>query len=55
MTTRKTMVEDMQGMEDILLALDGLHPEIPEKAVIRSLARALWHILEYLVRRAKDE
>lgn len=55
MTTRKTMVEDMQGMEDILLALDGLHPEIPEKTVIRALARALWHILEYLVRRAKDE
>lgn len=55
MTTRKTMVEDMQGMEDILLALDGLHPEIPEKVVIRALARALWHILEYLVRRAKNE
>ena len=55
MTTRKTMVEDMQGMEDILLALDGLHPEIPEKVVIRALARAMWHILEYLVRRAKDE
>lgn len=54
MTTRKTMVEDMQGMEDILLALDGLHPEIPEKAVIRALARALWHILEYLVRRDNE-
>lgn len=55
MTTRKTLVEDMQGMEDILLALDGLHPEIPDKVVIKALSRALWHILEYLIRRAKDD
>lgn len=54
MTTRKIMVEDMQGIEDILLALEGLHPEMPEKAVIRALARAIYHILEYLVRRAKE-
>lgn len=54
MTTRKTLVEDMQGMEDILLALDGLHPEIPDKVVIKALSRALWHILEYLIRRAKE-
>lgn len=55
MTTRKTLVEDMQGTEDILLALDGLHPDIPDKVVIKALTRAIWHILEYLVRRAKDE
>lgn len=54
MTTRKVMVEDMQGMEDILLALEGLHPEIPDKLVIKALARAVWHILEYLIRRAKE-
>ena len=54
MTTRQTMVEDMQGMEDILLALDGLHPEIPDKLVIKALTRAIWHILEYLIRRAHD-
>lgn len=54
MTTRQTMVEDMQGVEDILLALDGLHPEMPDKLVIKALARAIWHILEYLVRRHKD-
>lgn len=54
MTTRKIMVEDMQGMEDILLALEGLHPDIPDKAVIRALTRAIYHILEYLVRRAKE-
>ena len=53
MTTRQTLVQDMQDTEDILLALDGLHPEIPEKDVIRALTRAIWHILEYLIRRAK--
>ncbi len=53
MTTRQTLVEDMQGVEDILCALDGIHPEIPEKIVIRALARCLWHILEYIIRRAK--
>ena len=55
MTTRKTLVEDMQGMEDILLALDGLHPDIPDRMVIKALTRAIWHILEYMIRRAKDE
>jgi hypothetical protein len=53
MTDRKILVEDMQQTEDILLALDGLHPEIPDRMVIKALTRAIWHILEYLVRRAK--
>ena len=55
MTTRKMMVEDMQSMDDIMLAIDGVHPEIPEKAVIMALTKAVWHILEYLVRRHKDD
>ena len=54
MTTRKILVEDMQGVEDILLALDGLHPEMPDKLVTKALTRAIWHILEYLIRRAHD-
>lgn len=54
MTTRKILVEDMQGCEDILLALDGLHHEIPDKAVIRAIVRAIWHILEYLIRRDNE-
>lgn len=54
MTTRKILVEDMQGVEDILLALDGLHPDIPDKAVVKALTRAIWHILEYIIRRAKE-
>lgn len=53
MTTRKLLVEDMQGVEGILCALDGVRPEMPERVVIRAMARAIYDILEYLVRRAK--
>ena len=55
MTTRKLLVEDMQQTEDILLALDGLHPDIPDRLAMKAITRAIYHILEYLVRRAKDE
>lgn len=48
MTTRKTLIEDLDGMTTILCALDGIGQEIPEKTVIRAVCRALWHILEYL-------
>ena len=54
MNTRKSLVESMQDIEDILCALDGVHPEIPERLVIRAMARAIWKILEYLIRRAKE-
>ena len=54
MTTRKELVEDMEGVETILLALDGLRDEIPDKVVIKAICRCLWHILEYLIRRAHE-
>lgn len=53
MTTRNDLVDDMQGVETILCALDGIGKEIPDKVVIRAICRALWHILEYLIRRDK--
>jgi hypothetical protein len=54
MTTRKDLVQDMEDAETILLALDGLRDEIPDKMVIRAIVRCLWHILEYLIRRAHE-
>jgi hypothetical protein len=54
MTTRKDLVQDMDDAETILLALDGLRDEIPDKMVIRAIVRCLWHILEYLIRRAHE-
>ena len=52
MTTRKDLVQDMEDAETILLALDGLRDEIPDKMVVKAMCRCLWHILEYLIRRA---
>ena len=53
MTTRKDLVEDMTGMETILLDLDDVTPSgLSDKQVIKAICRCLWHILEYLVRRA---
>ncbi len=53
MTTRNDLVEDMQGVETILCALDGIGKEISEKDMKRAAFRALWHILEYMIRRAE--
>lgn len=55
MTDRKTLVDDMTGMETILLDLEDVTPSgMSDKQVIKAICRCLWHILEYLVRRAKD-
>lgn len=51
MTTRHDLAKDMEDAETILLALDGLREDIPDKTVIRAIVRCLWHILEYLIRR----
>ena len=54
MTDRKTLVDDMTGMETILLDLEDVTPSgLSDKQVIKAICRALWHILEYLIRRAK--
>ena len=53
MTTRQDLVDDMQGVEDILCALEGIGKEYTDKVVIRAICRSLFHILEYLIRRSK--
>ena len=55
MTDRTTLIEDMQGMETLILDLEGVtpRPELSDKKVILMICRCLWHILEYLIRRAK--
>ena len=53
MTTRNDLVQDMEDAETILLALDGLREDIPDKTVIRAIVRCLWHVLDYLIRRSK--
>lgn len=55
MTDRKTLVDDMQGIETILLDLEGVTPcpELSDKMVVKMICRCLWHILEYIIRRYK--
>lgn len=53
MITRKELAEDMTGIETILLDLEDVTPSgLSDKAVILAICRCLWHILEYLIRRA---
>lgn len=52
MSNKDILLSDKQDTEDILLALEGIRPEMAEKEVIRALTRAIWHILDYLIRRA---
>lgn len=51
MTTRQNLVEDLQGVESILCALEGVGPDIPDRKVILMLSRVIYHILEFLIRR----
>ena len=54
MTTRKTLIEDMQGMETVLLDLEDVTPSgMSDKMVVLMICRCLWHILEWLIRRAE--
>lgn len=54
MTDRKTLINDMTGMETILLDLEDVTQcGMSDKQVIKAICRCLWHILEYLIRRAK--
>ena len=53
MTDRKTLVDDLNDIETILLDLDDVKPSgMSDKQVIKAICRCLWHILEWLIRRA---
>lgn len=56
MTTRKTLVENMQDIETVLLDLEGVtpRPDISDKDAMRVVFKSLWCIHEYLIRRAKE-
>ena len=54
-TSRDLLIEDMQGLETILLALQGVGPELTDKAVITALTRAMYHVLAYAVRILEKE
>jgi len=55
MTQREILVDDLQNMEDVLLALEEVsnNKHLTEKGVIVLLARAVYHILVYAIRLMK--
>lgn len=55
MTDRTTLVEDMTGIETIILDLEEVtpRPDLSEKKAILMMCRCIWHILEYIIRRYK--
>lgn len=55
MTQREVLVDDLQNMEDVLLALEDVsnNKHLTEKGVIVLLARAVYHILVYAIRLMK--
>lgn len=55
MTQREIFVDDIQNMEDVLLALEDVSnsKHLTEKGVIVLLARAVYHILVYAIRLMK--
>ena len=55
MTQREILVDDLQNMEDVLLALEDVsnNKHLTEKGVIILLARAVYHILVYAIRLMK--
>lgn len=53
--SRELLMEDMDGMETVLGALEGVGPELPERTVIRAMARAIYHILAYAIRILEKE
>lgn len=54
MTTRDSLIDCQNDMETMLCALEGIGPDLSDKAVIRAVCRALWCILDYLLRRYND-
>ena len=55
MTQRDILVDDLQNMEDVLLALEDVsnNKHLTEEGVIVLLARAVYHILVYAIRLMK--
>lgn len=49
MKDRDLLIEDLQDIETILLALNGVGPELHDKAVIKALARTCYHVLVHAI------
>ena len=57
MTQREILIEDMQGMETVLINLDDktVDHQMTERQMFRAMARTLWHILTWIIKRIDEE
>lgn len=57
MTQREILIEDMQGMETVPINIDDNAVEhlMTERQLIRAIARTLWHILTWIIKRIDEE
>ena len=57
MTNREMMIDDMRGMETVLCDLDdnAVEHKLTERQLIRAMARTLWHILNWIIRKIDEE
>ena len=49
-TDRDLLINDLQEIETLLLALEGVGPELTDKAAVLALARGMYHVLAHAVR-----
>ena len=54
-TSLELLKEDIEGMQNVLGALQGVSPEMPERTVIIAMSRAIYHILAYAIRIMEKE
>ena len=51
MTNRNEILSDKAQLETLLLALDGIGPDMSDKACIRAICRCLYHLLDFILGR----
>ena len=50
MRDRDLLIEDLFDIETVLLALEGIGPELSARAVIKTITRSVYHILVHAIR-----
>ena len=52
---RKDLISDLNGIETVLCAIEGVGPQMTDKDAFRAVARAVWRIQTILVKEADNE
>lgn len=55
MSSRKSLITAWQNIETLSCALEGKAPGMTDKEAIRVITKALWLVLDWIVRRIDKE